>query len=116
MAIQTGGKMSNKTAAKTGAMRIDPGPKIAPPRAPARVACKMSIPPRSTCPWRRIALPIVPESVEKSGYVHIWIYQGTFLLPSLSCVFGMHGESNKKMKTDIKEPTTPMRAADALFV
>ena len=100
----------NKAAVKTqGAIRTDPGPKIAPPRAPARVACKISIPPRSTCLCRRIALPMVPERVERSGYVHNWIYQGeAFSFPPASYVFGMHGVNNARMKTDIKQPTAPM--------
>ena len=91
-----------------GAIKIDPIPKTAPPTAPARVACKMSIPPRSTCLWRRTALPMVPERTENARYEHSWIYQGAFWFPSSSRVVGMHCASIPRTKIDIKPPTAPM--------
>ena len=70
-ASHKGENMSNMAKVKThGAIKMEPNPKTAPPTAPAAVAYATSVPPRSTCRWRRTAAPMVPERVQRTRYVN----------------------------------------------
>ncbi|KAF8803189.1 hypothetical protein BYT27DRAFT_7196076 [Phlegmacium glaucopus] len=92
-----------------GTTNINAGAIKAPPRAPARVACKTSIPPRSTWLWRRTAHPKVPESIQNSIDAHN--RKKKVIMPSvrgLLHVIERHSTIDPMIRPDIKPPTAPM--------